>query len=222
VAVLFCPHAVLADAFDDAIAAYHRRDYETALRAFKESAEQRNAKAQFYLRMMYDVGEGVPPDSKESAKWYRMAADQGNAKAQVALGSMYFMGLGVPQHFKEGLNWYRKAADQGNAKALIMLAEHHYYGYYNEPQHYKKALKWYRKAANQGVTLGQARLGIMYYKGQGVPQDHVTAYMWLILASVGGSEHAVKNRDLLARSMTPSQIAEAQKMAREWKPTPSR
>ena len=30
-----------------------------------------------------------------------------------------------------------------------------------------------------------------------------------------------KNRDLVAAKMTPAQIAEAQKRAREWKPTPS-
>jgi hypothetical protein len=31
---------------------------------------------------------------------------------------------------------------------------------------------------------------------------------------------AVKNRDRIAAKMTPAQIAEAQKLAREWKPKP--
>ncbi len=68
----------------------------------------------------------------------------------------------------------------------------------------------------------RSNLGALYYNGQGVPQDYVTAYMWFILASVEGDKLAIENRDLLAKEMTPAQIAEAQKMAREWKPTPSR
>ena len=38
---------------------------------------------------------------------------------------------------------------------------------------------------------------------------------WDILASSGEAE-AVKNRDILAKEMTPSQIGKAQDMAREW------
>ena len=57
----------------------------------------------------------------------------------------------------------------------------------------------------------------------GVPQDYVQAHMWLNLAA---SRHppgedrddAVKNRDWVAKGMTPAQISEAQKLAREWKP----
>jgi hypothetical protein len=36
----------------------------------------------------------------------------------------------------------------------------------------------------------------------------------------GGNADAGKNRDLSARKMTPCQIAEAQRLAREWKPVP--
>ena len=58
----------------------------------------------------------------------------------------------------------------------------------------------------------------MYHQGQGVPQDYVQAHMWLNLASANGSAHAVEVRDTVARSMTPDQIAEAQRLAREWRP----
>ena len=86
----------------------------------------------------------------------------------------------------------------------------------------REAVKWYRKAADQGLASAQYNLGLMYADGQGVPQDYVTAYMWFILASVEGDKLAIENRDLLAKEMTPAQIAEAQKMARVWKPTPNR
>ncbi len=51
-----------------------------------------------------------------------------------------------------------------------------------------------------------------------MPQDHVQAHMWYNLAGAQGLEQAAKNRDIVAKRMTPTQIAEAQKLAREWKP----
>ena len=64
--------------------------------------------------------------------------------------------------------------------------------------------------------MAQFNLGIMYAKGQGVPEDPVRAYRWLNLAAAGGFEPARKIRDLVKKLMTPQQIAEAQRMAREW------
>ena len=58
----------------------------------------------------------------------------------------------------------------------------------------------------------------MYVLGQGAPQDYVTAHMWLNLAAAGGHKIAEKARDEFTTIMTPAQIAEAQKLAREWKP----
>ena len=56
----------------------------------------------------------------------------------------------------------------------------------------------------------------MYYLGLGVPKDLVTAQMWFYLAAPSYIP-ARKNRDILEKQMTPDQIAEAQKLAREWK-----
>ncbi len=58
--------------------------------------------------------------------------------------------------------------------------------------------------------------------GQGVPRDYVQAHMWFNLAaskSPPGEDRdkAAKNRDNVAKVMTPAQISEAQKLAREWK-----
>jgi TPR repeat protein len=40
------------------------------------------------------------------------------------------------------------------------------------------ALDWYRKAAEQGDPMAQYRLGVMYAKGWGVPQDDTAAVSW--------------------------------------------
>ena len=63
----------------------------------------------------------------------------------------------------------------------------------------------------------------MYYHGRGVPRDYVLAHMWFILGATGpwrgeAREQAIKGRDEMAKSMTPAQITEARRLAREWKP----
>ena len=87
------------------------------------------------------------------------------------------------------------------------------------------AVRWYRKAANQRHPMAQANLGVMYEHGHGVPQDFVQAQMWFILsasfflASEAKSRSIViKNRDQLAMKMTSDQVAEARRLAREWRP----
>jgi TPR repeat protein len=58
----------------------------------------------------------------------------------------------------------------------------------------------------------------MYFAGRGVPQDYVMAHMWLNLAVANGNDVAAGARDTVSAKMTAAQIAEAQKLAREWKP----
>ena len=77
-------------------------------------------------------------------------------------------------------------------------------------------VKWYRLAADQGLDLAQSNLGNMYDNGYGVPQDYIQAHMWFNLAAAQGNEDAIGNRDIIAGKMTPSQIEEAQRLAREW------
>ncbi len=151
-------------------------------------------------------------------------AEQGDASAQVNLGSMYYNGQGVPQDYKEALRWYLASADQGNATAQFNMGVIYYKGQ-GVPQDYKGAVRWYRAAAEQGDGSAQYGLGSMYYNGQGVPQDHIQAHMWYNLAALDltgdDQEAAVMNRDSLAKNMTAEQIAEAQRLAREWKPKSS-
>ena len=78
-----------------------------------------------------------------------------------------------------------------------------------------EAVKWWRLAAAQGVAAAQYNLALTYEKGQGTAQDYVRAYMWFNLGAVSGDAGAAKSRDIVAKVMTPQQIAQAQKMARD-------
>ena len=147
---------------------------------------------------------------------FRPVAEQGDAKAQFHLGLMYANGEGVPQDYQEAVKWYRRAAEQGDARAQSNLGLMYDKGQ-GVPQAYQEAVKWYRRAAEQGRPSAQYNLASMYYSGQGVPQDYVLAHMWANLAASQGGEKAVKKRDKIATFMTPAQLAEAQRLAREWK-----
>ena len=87
------------------------------------------------------------------------------------------------------------------------------------------AVRLIRPLAEQGNANAQYDLGTFYDNGLGVPLDKVRAYMWFSLSAAQGREGAAAFRDLIARRMTPAQITEAQKFAREWTPntqSPSR
>ena len=112
---------------------------------------------------------------------------------------------------------FRPLADQGIAVAQYNLGLMSYQGQ-GMPRDYQEAAQWCRLAAEQGHAGAQVLLGTMYHLGQGVPRDDVLAHMWVTLAAAHGIEVAVKWRDLFEKSMTPAQLAEAQRLAREWKP----
>jgi TPR repeat protein len=147
-----------------------------------------DTQAQLTLAYLYYGGHQAPQDYREAAKWFRLAAERGNPAAQFYLGLMHAKGQGVPQDRVEAANWYRRAADGGNPEA-------------------------------------QYNLGLAYANGEGVPQDNVSAHMCFNLASNGFAasdsdkrSSAIRNRDVVAAKMTPEQIAEAERQAREWHP----
>ena len=201
-----------------------RQDYAEAVKWYRKAADQGNASAEYNLGSMYANGQGVPQDDADAVKWFRKAADQDNAAAEYDLGSMYRDGRGVPQDYAEAMKWFRKAANRG-----LAAAENNIGGMYDTGkgvrQDAAEAVKWYRKGADHGSALAQFNLAICYSSGQGVPQDFVQASKWFDLAAAGFPASdtelrtkAIRARDLVASKMTPSQIAEAQALTREWKP----
>ncbi len=111
------PLPSVAQDFDVAVAAFKSGDYATAMREFTLLAALGDAKAQFNLGRMYEIGEGVLQDYAEAVRWYRLAAEQGNDYAQNNLGIMYGVGHGVRQDYVLTHMWINIAAANGNNKA---------------------------------------------------------------------------------------------------------
>ncbi len=222
-----------------------------AVRWFRLAAEQGDVDAQHSLGHMYHEGEGVPQDDAEARRWYHLAdeqgepgagiwlaiwqaqqataedakrhwlaAEQGDVDAQYWVGCMYSQGIILPKDYNNALKWFQAAANQGHAEAQYALGN-----FKDVPEvrlNNAEAARWYRLAAEQGHVYAQTQLGLMYQEGEGVPQDYVLGHMWSNLAASQGGKPARENRDILAGKMTPDQIADAQRLAREWKPAAER
>jgi len=194
------------------------KDYVEAIKWFRRAADQGNARAQNGLGTVYRNGWGVANDHVEAVKWYRKAAEQDYASAQFNLGSMYGTGQGVAKDYVEAIKWYRKAAEQDDAGAQFSLGVMYANGN-GVPKDAGEAFKWFRKAAEQGYAAAQFNLGVMYDIGDGVPKDNVEAYKWFNLAAANGYERAGTHRGILERQMTAEQIADAQRLSREFRPS---
>jgi len=181
-------------------------------------AQEAQTKPQRDVAELYRAA--VAGDS-QALEQLRTLATGGEAVAQYNLGLIYENGPGVPRDYAEAMRWYRLAAGQGLVSAQYNLG----YMYANGqgvPQNYVEAARWFREAADQGESRAQYSLGALYAGGHGVPQDFVYAHMWFNIAAsraTGDDEKQYSGaRDSLAARMTPQEIADAHKLAREWQP----
>jgi TPR repeat protein len=143
------------------------------------------------------------------------SADRASPEDQYQLGMRHEKGNAMPQSYSEPVRWYRLSAMQGNSEAQYKLCELSERGQ-GLPQDYQEALRWCGLAADQGHGGAMFMLSRLYHTAHGDGQDFVRAHMWYNLAAAHGYNNGKKWRDRLADDMSPSQIAEAQKLAREW------
>lgn len=118
--------------------------------------------------------------------------------------------------FATALREWQPLADKGDVHAQFYLGLLYENGD-GVPRDIAKARQWYEKSAAQNGANAQFYLGLLSAFGQGGPIDLVQAYMWYSLAAENGHQGAAVYRGDLAKEMTPAQIAEARKRAREWK-----
>lgn len=237
--------AAEAGQFEDGVSAFEKGDYTTAFQLIKPVADRGEPAAQYNMGVLFQNGLGVPQDYTAAVKWYRLAADQGYTLAQNNLGLMFRYGLGVAEDYGEAINWLKLAAqpsfdwirltrNPGNADAQFNLGQMFDLGL-GVPQNLVEAIKWYRLAADQGSIHAQVNAGYMYMNGLGGPKDYVQAYYWSSLASsisvvpslklhtpsqikseANAREVATRNKSSVAALMTADQIAEAERLTKEW------
>ncbi len=154
---------------------------------------------------------------------------------RAALAALWILLLAGPSSagFEEGVAAYERGdyaaalrefmplAEGGHPLAQAYLGDMYLYGQ-GVRRDDGEAAKWYREAAERGHLPAQFNLGLMYATARGVRGDFVEAYMWFSLAATRGQGEmryeALQRRDYLLLVMTPEQVADAQRRAREWKP----
>src|SRR5580658_3642264 len=114
--------------------------------------------------------------------------------------------------YAEAVRSYEIAAAQGSSGAAYNLCLMYYDGK-GVKEDLVGAFRWCRMAAEEGNPSSQAMISGMYFFSLGVTQDYSRAHMWSNLAGAAGNINGI--RDAVAAKMTPQQIAEAQKLARE-------
>jgi TPR repeat protein len=193
-----------ARAIGDALTAERTGDLTTALMLFRRLASQGDARA---VQLLAELKAKMTPAQIAEAE---KTADIEDASAA--------MKKGRKDDYATALQLLRPLAEQGDARAEQLLGTLYYYG--NGVRESKvEAVKWYEDAANQGYAEAQRNLGYLYQKGIGVLRDVVRAHMWLNLAAAAGDSGAADERDELEGRMSPAQIAEAEKLARDWHAT---
>ena len=120
----------------------------------------------------------------------------------------------IKKDYAKAFDWFKKMANRGQSDGQYKIGEMYYEGLGTE-KNLMQAAMWYMKAAESGYTKAQFHLAKMYFKGEGVIQDYVEAYKWANLAAAKGTSYYAALRDAIKKEMTPEQIAEGQKRARE-------
>ena len=108
-----------------------------------------------------------------------------------------------------------RCVEQGHAGAQSALGLKYASGA-GVPEDDVEAVRLYRLAAEQGHAGAQWLLGGMYGEGDGVPENDVLAYMWFRLSADQGNGSALESKEWIEGGMTREQIAEAQRLSREW------
>ncbi|WP_373505650.1 tetratricopeptide repeat protein [Aestuariivirga sp.] len=116
--------------------------------------------------------------------------------------------------------WHR-LAEQGDAEAQFQLGEMCAGGrLYSAGKGFLCSTKdsriWTLKAAEKRHTKAMLSLSMRYLTGLGAPEDFAQAHMWANLATINGGWDARNDLRDLEELLSPEQITEGQRLAREW------
>jgi TPR repeat protein len=154
-------------------------------------AEKGDAKAQFSLGMIHHLGQGVPKDPTEAAKWLTLAAGGGNSGAQYLLGTLHLAGQGVEENARTAVRWFSEAAKKLHAPSQYQLGLLYLDGKGNVAPDMGRALRWLREAAlDLKYPEAQFSLGMLHAEGRGVERDPARARELLNKAANHGIDKA--------------------------------
>jgi TPR repeat protein len=188
-----------------------------ALDYFHRSADLGYAPAQVMMGYFYDTGTVASQDRSQAADWYKKAAQQDDALGAWLLGRLIYSGEGQLRDLKEASRWLERAAAHDNPYGQYLLGQIRL-----ERSDYVQASELFRKSAMQGLPQAQQQLASLLKQGQGVKQDKLEAYMWLLISLDGGNQAAAADARQLEGDFATAQIEQAKNKARDLEQTVTR
>ncbi|MGP6086807.1 SEL1-like repeat protein [Antarctobacter jejuensis] len=188
------------------------QDYEQAAQLFKAAAAQGLKEALGNLGVLYENGFGVPQNDELASFYYREAGQGASADADDGQ-PIYDPRLAPPASDPEALKLLTRAAQAGDPVAEFQLAWLMLSAPDADPRGRVTAAVLLGRAAEAGHGPAMANLGVLYFRGQGVPQDYVLGQMWLALAGSSGFDAATGLSARWTNRMTADQVNEAQRRA---------
>ncbi|MAG31278.1 MAG: hypothetical protein CL908_10375 [Deltaproteobacteria bacterium] len=108
-------------ALAEARKAVRLRDFEKAVRLWREAARRGDAHAQYRLGVAYRTARGVEQDPVAAARWFTKAAANGDLDARFALAKLFESGLGVEQDRQRAIEHLVHAARRGHKRSTAAL-----------------------------------------------------------------------------------------------------
>ena len=184
---------------------FYLKKYDEATALLTRTAEAGEAKAQHFLAMMYENGNGVVRDFAQAAYWYGRTAKSGDREAQLTYAMILALGKGIEPDLAAACHWATLSLHSGNEKARQALqiiraqakdaadAATEAFVAAQQTNDVDEALRQLRHAAECGSVNAQFALFQLLYEGQGdVAADKVAALLWLRDAAEQGHEEAQK------------------------------
>lgn len=100
---------------------FYLNDYDAALPLLTRSAEAGCVKAQHFLALMYQNGNGVAQDFEKAAFWYEKTARQGDSEAQLTYAMILALGKGTQSDIAAACHWATESYHHGNDRAWQTL-----------------------------------------------------------------------------------------------------
>ena len=174
-----------------------------------------SAEAAFELGQAYQLGAGVEQNDAKAMKWWLQAAEKDFVPAYKQLGKTYRFGTAnVERDLQQSRHWFTKAAERGDTDSQQRLADFYRFGEGTD-RNITKAIDLYERAAEGGNGSAQYILGTLYDFGSEVEPDRIAAFKWYTIAERNYASFKFRKSDL-SEKLTPEQITEAERMARDW------
>ncbi|MBS7328415.1 MAG: sel1 repeat family protein [Oxalobacter sp.] len=187
------------------------QDEEQARFWFEKASLQGDARAMYYLSLIYVRGNVFGADPMLAFEWLKKAAENGFTEAMCKLGIMHCLGHGVEKNHSNATQWFQKAALKGDPNAQILLATAYLTGS-GVPQEENAAVYWFNQVKNS-CTDSKTFLIMADTVSEGalMPSCRVASY---ILLSIHGSLFPETKVDIstLTGAMPEGQLAQARRI----------